>query len=460
MANETDSRNASVMPDVPWDKLRSLTASGDGKALLAYLEDLEPLATIRALFRLSGEEQEQLVALLPADRAAEIIEDLPDVHAADLIERLDASAAAEIFEELDSDHGADLLAEIEAPERQAILAKMPPDRAGSMRSLITYAADVAGGLMSTEFYVYPIAATVGDFLVDLRKRRDDVEQLPQRLVLLDVDRKPMGAVEIADVLLAEPETPLASLSKAVEPVGVDTGLTELEDYFRRYETLGAPVIDRDGHFVGRLRQHAVMDAIAERAQDEQLKSQGIVGGEELRHLPVVTRSKRRLSWLSINIVLNIIAASVIAMFQDTLSALIVLAVFLPIVSDMSGCSGNQAIAVTMRELTLGIIEPRDALRVWWQEASVGLMNGVALGFLLGVAAYLWQGNALLGVVIGAALAINTFVAVSLGGTVPLLLKAVRADPALASGPVLTTVTDMCGFFLVLGLATLALPWLT
>jgi magnesium transporter len=460
MASETDIHDVEVTPDAPWDRLKTLTESGDSEALQTYLEKLEPLATIRALFRLSGEEQESLVSLLPAERAAEIIEDLPDVHAADLIERLDAGTAANIVEELDSDHGADLLAEIEPAGRHAILAEMAPDQAGSMRDLITYPADVAGGLMSTEYYAYPIAARVEDFLVDLQKRREEVEQLPQRLILLDADRKPMGAVEIADVLLAETGTALATLSKAIEPVRVDTDLADLEDYFRRYETLGAPVIDLNGRLVGRIRQHAVMDAIAERTQEEQLKAQGIVGGEELRHLPIITRSKRRLSWLSINIVLNIIAASVIAMFQDTLSALIALAVFLPIVSDMSGCSGNQAIAVTMRELTLGIIKPRDALRVWWQEASVGLMNGIALGILLGIAAYLWQGNALLGLVIGAALAINTFVAVSIGGTVPLLLKGMRADPALASGPVLTTITDMCGFFLVLSLATLALPWLT
>jgi len=153
------------------------------------------------------------------------------------------------------------------------------------------------------------------------------------------------------------------------------------------------------------------------------------------------------------------AASVIAVFQDTVSAVIALAVFLPIVSDMSGCSGNQAVAVTMRELTLGIIRPRDALRVWWQEVSVGLLNGLALGALLSLVALLWQGSPLLGVVVGLALGLNTIVAVSIGGTVPLLLKAWRADPAIASGPLLTTVTDMCGFFLVLGLATLALPWL-
>jgi magnesium transporter len=126
---------------------------------------------------------------------------------------------------------------------------------------------------------------------------------------------------------------------------------------------------------------------------------------------------------------------------------------------MSGCSGNQAVAVSMRELTLGVVKPRDVIRVWWQEVSVGLMNGAALGLLLGVVAYFWQGNPLLGLVVGLALAINTVIAVSIGGTVPLLLKGVRADPAVASGPVLTTITDMCGFFLVLAFATLALPWL-
>ena len=448
------------IPTEPWERLRELTARKDAKALQAYLKDLEPLETVRALFRLSAEEQELLVELLPPEHAAELIEDLPDFHAADIIERLEPDAAADIVEELDSDLGADLLAEIAPRDVQAILDEMAPAQARKVRDLISYPAEVAGGLMGTEYYAYPVAASVQDFLDDLRRRRADVELLPQRVLLVDTSQRPTGAVEIADVLLADPDTPLATLSQAVEPVRVDEGLEELEDYFRRYETLGAPVVDQQGRLIGRLRQHAVFDAIAERAQEEQLKVQGIVGGEELRHLPITTRSRRRLSWLSINVLLNIIAASVIAFFQDTVSAVIALAVFLPIVSDMSGCSGNQAIAVTMRELTLGIIQPRDAFRVWWQEASVGLLNGVALGVLLGAAAYLWQGNALLGLVVGGALAINTLVAVSIGGTVPLLLKSLRADPAIASGPVLTTITDMFGFFLVLGLATLALPWLT
>jgi len=444
----------------PWKQLRLLTKAGDGPGLEAFIDSLEPADAVRALLRLEAENQQQVFELLSPDSAADLLEDLPDANAADLIERLDVEQAADIVEELPSDHGADLLADLDADDAEAILGEMVPVMAGRVRDLIAYPSDVAGGLMGTEHYAYAEHARIRDFLADLEIRREELEQLPQRIVLLSAERRPVGAVDIADVLLADPETRLSELSQRIVSVPVGASLQTLESYFDRYETLGAPVVDEQGRLVGRLRRHAVVNALAERAQEDQLKAQGIVGGEELRTMPVFTRSKRRLSWLSINIFLNIVAASVIAVFQDTLSAVIALAVFLPIVSDMSGCSGNQAVAVSMRELTMGVIQPRDVLRVWWQEVSVGLLNGLALGLLLALAAYLWQGRPALGVVVGIALALNTVVAVSIGGAVPLLLKRWHADPALASGPVLTTITDMCGFFLVLGLATLALPWLT
>ena len=177
-------------------------------------------------------------------------------------------------------------------------------------------------------------------------------------------------------------------------------------------------------------------------------------------MPLWTRSRRRLSWLSVNIVLNLGAAAVIAAFQDTLQAVIALAIFLPIISDMSGCSGNQAVAVSMRELSLGLIRPGEVLRVWLQEIGVGFINGTVLGVLVAAAAILYDGNPYLGLVVGLALAINTLVAVSIGGTVPLLVKRFGFDPAIASGPLLTTVTDMCGFFLVLGIASTMIDQLT
>jgi magnesium transporter len=234
-----------------------------------------------------------------------------------------------------------------------------------------------------------------------------------------------------------------------------SSLQELEETFDRYRFLGLPVV-ADGALVGVIRRAAVEEALAERTARQFRLVQGIIGGEEVRSLPVTVRSGRRLAFLSANIVLNVVAASVIVYFEETLASLIALAAFLPIISDMSGCSGNQAVAVSMRELALGLVRPREVLRVLASEMKVGLLNGAALGVLLGVVAWLWRGSPVLGVVVGGALAINTTVAVSIGGTVPLLLRGLGVDPALASGPILTTVTDICGFFLALGFAALAL----
>jgi magnesium transporter len=203
-----------------------------------------------------------------------------------------------------------------------------------------------------------------------------------------------------------------------------------------------------------------MEASTHRAEISLLKFSGITQGEEFRSMPLRQRAFRRLSWLSINIILNVLAASVIAFYQDTLSAVIALAVFLPIISDMSGCSGNQSVAVSIRELTLGLIRPSEIFRVLKKEIGIGLINGIILGLLLGLVAFIWQKNIYLGLVIGAALAVNTIVAISLGSTIPMILRSVKLDPALASSPILTTITDMCGFFFTLYFATVALAYIS
>jgi magnesium transporter len=443
----------------PWKHLRALVEAGDGQRLEEYISSLSAAETIHAFSRLDRGWQARLVLLLPPDAAADIVEDLPEFHAAALIERVGIVQAAEIVEALGSDRGADLLADLRHEDADAILGKMKPGFANRVRQLIRYPDDVAGGLMGVEEYACDVHETVNDFLESLRVDWEQRGHLPQRVLLVDDNSRLVGAVDLAEIMLADREKSLVSLREPVVPVSDFSNLDELDEYFERHETLGAPVVNANGQLVGRLRRQAVIDGLEKRARADQLKLQGIIGGDELRSMSLTTRSRRRLSWLSINILLNIAAASVIAYFQDTLSAVVALAVFLPIVSDMSGCSGNQAVAVSMRELSLAIVQPRDLLRVWLKEAAVGLMNGAALGVLLGLVAYLWLGNVLLGVIVGIALGFNTLIAVSIGGTVPLLLKGLRIDPAVASGPVLTTVTDMCGFLLVLGLATLALPWL-
>jgi magnesium transporter len=312
--------------------------------------------------------------------------------------------------------------------------------------------------MRTEYLAFFENLTIADVTDNLRKEAEKYRDYALKYIfVISRNGKLKGVLKMQDMLLSTPETRLSAIVvKNVSAVHHSSPLGELIGFFDTHELFGVPVVDENQILIGVVLRRDILEAETDRVTQEHLETQGIVGGDELRTMPVLLRAKRRLSWLSVNILLNVIAASVIAFHQDVLTSVIALAVFLPIISDMSGCSGNQAVAVSMRELSLGVVNPGEVLRVWWQEISVGLINGLVLGLLIGLAALLWKGNIYLGLVVGSALAINTVIAVSIGGTVPLLLKGMKVDPALASGPILTTITDMIGFFLALSFAALAI----
>jgi len=444
------------------DQLRALLKpERPPEALERQLDKINSADLLHAVFQLSPDEQRQLLEAVSPERAAQIVEEFPDGHTADLIEEMRAEDAAPILEEMSSDYRVDILAEMDRDDSEAILEYLEEEDVQEIRDLIAYPPDVAGGLMMTEFATYPMSAIVRDVVEDLTGREGDYEFLTVHYIYVVVRKRLLvGVVRLRDLVFADPDARIGSVVTKAKTVPADADLPDLEQFFMDYDIAAVPVVDDTNHLLGIVRRRSVLEALAEKAETDSLKAAGIVGGDELRSMPVLVRSKRRLSWLSINIVLNIIAASVIAMYEETLTAVIALAVFLPIVSDMSGCSGNQAVAVSMRELTLGAAEPKDVARVLGKEAIVGLINGLALGILLGCAAWAWKGSPVLGLVVGAALALNTVLAVSIGGTVPLILKRFKVDPAVASGPLLTTITDMCGFFLVLSLASLVLPYIT
>jgi len=444
----------------PWERLDALAQARDVKGLEAYVESIGPSETFRALLRLEPEARERVLTTLSPEDAAELIEEIPEEHAADLIEELEANDAASIVSELESDDQVDVLANLDPEDAEAILARMPPEEAADARKLLPYPRDVAGGLMVTEYLSYPDTATVRDVIEDLNRRVEEGISEDLHAYVISGAKRLIGVLDLRNLVLARRDTLLAQLLKPSLYVKADTALEELEEFFEREDESAVPVVDAHQALLGVVRHEDVAEAIAERSENDYRKTQGIVGGDEIRSLPVAVRSRRRLQWLSVNILLNLVAASVIAAYEETLAAAILLAVFLPMVSDMSGCSGNQAVAVSIRELSLGITKPFEVLRVWLQEIKVGLINGVVLGTLLAIVATLWKGNPWLGLVIGGALAFNTLVAVSLGGTIPLLLKRMKFDPAVASGPILTTLTDMCGFFLVLSFATAILPRLS
>ena len=431
----------------------------DGLAIADVLDPLPYSDALRLLLNLPEHDRDHAFALMPAQLAAEMVEEAPSEMAAALVAHMIPAKAAEVLDELGSDVQADVVAEMEEADADAVLGEMEDEHAEDVRRLIAYPEGTAGALMTAEAFSFPQEATVGTVLRRLASEDEDFERYRgQHPYMVDDAGRPVGVVSLRGLLTAKRSMHLSEIMIAPLSVSVETPLETLENIFDEHPFLGLPVVEADGRLAGSLSRLAVDEALAERAESENLRRQGVFG-DELRSMPTLVRSRRRLAWLSANIVLNIIAASVISAYEETLAAVIAIAVFLPMVSDMSGCSGNQAVGVTMRELSLGLVRPADAVRVWLKEVSVGAMNGVALGILIGIVAWAWKGNPWLGLVIGAALAFNTVLAVSIGGVVPLLLKRLGQDPAAASGPLLTTITDMAGFFLVLSLASLAMPLL-
>ena len=443
----------------PWDMISDLISAENSIELTSYINALSPHETARAISRLTAEEQLRLFSLLSPEDAADVIEDIPETQAADLVEDMPSERAAAIMEELTSDSLVDVLAKIDEDASQAILEKMDRQEAGEARMMLAYAPDCAGGLMISEYLAYTTEHTIQNVLDDLQANRSEyIDYNVQYFYVVDPEKKLVGVLRLHDLLFPDRKTRLSQIMiSSPLCVSAKTSLEELEAFFEEHRLFGVPVVGDAGLLVGVVLPAAIEAAVNKRKTKTFLRLSGIIGGEEFRTMPLLSRSGRRLSWLSMNIVLNIIAASVIAMYQDTLAAVITLAVFLPMVSDMSGCSGNQAVAVSMRELSLGLVRPGELFWVLAKEAKIGIINGLVLGLLLGGVAFYWKGNPWLGLVVGGALATNTLVSVLLGGMLPLILKRFKLDPALVSSPLLTTVTDMCGFFFVLSFAAAILP---
>ena len=451
------------MPDIskaknPAETLIEVLRTEDPLQINAFLGDLKPGDEARALAQLDKVQQQRLLEILGPEKSAELLVKITGRGVVSVIEQMPLKQAADIFDEMPSRQQVDILRRLKEKDAAQIIGAFAAPRAEKLRELIAYPEDTAGGLMIPEYLAFSRGMTVRDVLDDLREHGEVYSDYAiQYAYVVSEAGRLLGVLRLRDLLLAPKSKPLMDIMiKDPQKVRVDTTLKDLKEFFKQVNYLGVPVVDSEDRLLGVVLAAVVREAVNKRSNQIFLQFSGIVGGEEFRTMPLFKRSSRRLSWLSINIVLNIVAASVIALYQDTLEKAIVLAVFLPIISDMSGCSGNQAVAVSIRELSLGLVRPKELLRVLSKESSIGIINGVVLGLLLGGVAFLWKGNPYLGLVIGVSLAANTLLAVSFGGMIPLILRRVGADPALASGPLLTTITDMCGFFFVLSFASVLL----
>jgi len=442
----------------PWERIGAIIQRRGAAELEGYLDTLSPAEVARAISRLDDDAQAGLLALLEPKDAADLIEELSDVQGADIIEELPVPQAAAIVDEMESDHRVDVLGEMDAGDAEAILRAMDPEEAEDARKLLTYPEDTAGGIMVTEYVAYPQSRRVTDALGDLRKNAQEYADYGVQYIYVESEKRTLvGVLPLHDLVMAPGDASLASVMIA-NPVYVlaDASLEEVEQLFDRFAFVGLPVTDEQGRLLGVVRRSDAEQAFGERSEKKFMRFSGIIGGDELRNMGLFSRAFGRLSWLTVNMVLNVLAAVVIVFYMRTIEAVVALAVVLPIICNMSGCSGNQAVAVSIREISLGIINPRDLGRVMLKEIQVGVINGLVLGVLFGGVTFLWKGSPYLGLVVGTALALNTVVAVCLGGGLPLMLRRMKIDPALAASPVMATIVDMCGFFLVLSFAAYAL----
>ena len=442
----------------PSEQLEAALENKDVPSLEAFVRETSAGEVARAVSRLDDQQQSELMTLLSADTAAFLMEVLSHTQAAGILDDLSAEDAAAILDEMPSDEQADLLGQLEREDAAAIIEQMHPEEASDARLLTSYPPESAGGLMITEYLAFFESMTVTDVLNDIRTNAEQYKEYDvQYVYVIDSAGKLIGVIRLRDLVMTPGHTKIASIMiDAPRYVYATDDLDKLEDFFDANYFYAVPVVDHLSRLIGVVRRASMEEALGDRSDMALLRFGGIIAGEELRTMPVWSRAMRRLAFLTPNIFLDLISASVVAFFEPTIAKVTALAIFLPILSDMSGCSGNQAVAVSIRELSLGLVRAEEIMHTVMKEVAVGIINGVALGALLGLIAYAMRGDQFvwIGLVVGVSLAADTVIAVIIGGAVPQVLKLMKMDPAMASGPILTTITDICGFFMCLSMATM------
>jgi magnesium transporter len=427
---------------------------GDGLRLRELLSALHPADVADLMGFLSAEDRSQIVPSIPPDALAEILPELDDRIREELLEKLPANALAEALQELDSDDAAAVVEDLEEEQRQAVLAAMPDVDRAAIESSLSFEDETAGRLMQREVMAAPQFWTVGHTIDHVRGHDADLPELFFDIYVVDPAFKPVGAVPVSRLLRTKRDMELQAIMEPVTEIGVDLDQEEVAYIFEKYHLISAPVVDADGRLVGQITVDDIVNIIQEENREDILALGGVSDVGRDAGISGVVRS--RLPWLVVNLGTAIFAASVISLFEESIEALVALAVLMPIVASMGGNAGTQALTVAVRALAMRELNASNAARIVVREIAVGLTNGALLAVLMASVAWFWFHSAGLALVIAMAMMLNLTAAALAGVLLPLTLDRLGRDPAVASPVFVTTVTDVVGFFTFLGLATLLL----
>jgi magnesium transporter len=419
------------------------------------LEHLHPADRATVFRELDRDDQNLLVNLLSPDELGAILEYMPEDDRLEVASRIELGTLSRVLDEVDSDVAADVLHELTPTEAEQVLGQMK-ERA-EVERLLPYADTSAGGLMMPVPIVLRPWMTAEDAINLLRREKPDTD-IVYYLFVVDENDRLVGVVSLRQLVIADPDTPIGQImDPQVIHVGPDTDQEEVARLMEHYDLLALPVVDRDRRLLGMVLIEDVVDVIEEEATEDMFRMVGL--SEEERALGPVSESVRlRLPWLIVNLYTAFLAGWVVSLFEDSIAKVAALAAIMPVISGQGGNDGIQTVTVIIRSLALGEIHIHDVFRLLRKQILIALANGVVIGGLTGLTVILWKGNAALALIAAVAMVLNMIVAGIFGVIIPITLKLLRRDPAQASGVILTTFTDVCGFFIFLGLATLLLNW--
>jgi magnesium transporter len=447
--------------DVVLDSVKRLLRIGATANLLNLLQKQYPADLAQIFGALLDTERSAVFTLLVERQpklAMETISEMGPEPGAQLLTGRSAEDIAKLLHELPSDDAAALIDYLPEELSREVLELMRRKESGQVESLLEYGEQTAGRIMNPNVFALGEDLTVGESITALQGSRD--VEMVFYLYVVDVRRHLVGVTSLRRLLLVSPETPLKRImTPDIISVRVDTDQEEVARQVASYNLLAVPVVDEENKLVGVVTVDDVIDVIKDEATEDLLRLAGVSGDERIA-TPAGEAIRKRLPWLGVNLVTAFVAASVVALFEGTIEKVTALAVFMPIVAGMGGNAATQTLTVIVRGLALGELSWGNARKALGKEAVIGLGNGLALGVVAAGVAWITKNDPMLGLLLGMAMVCNMFVAATAGTLVPLGLKAMKVDPALASSVFITTFTDVVGFGSFLGLATVFLKYLS
>jgi magnesium transporter len=427
---------------------------GDTERLRELLGALHPADVADLMGFLSADDREELVPHLDPEILGEVLSELDTEIREEILEHVPSATLAKALGEMESDDAADVVDDLEADKRAQVLAALPDIERAAIETTLAYEDETAGRLMQREVVAAPQFWTVGQTIDHLRRESEELPELFFDVYVVDPAYKPVGACPVSHLLRSQRDIPLAQIMEQVTEIPVDMDQEEVAYIFDKYRLISAPVIEPGGRLVGQITVDDIVGVIQEETEEDILALAGVSdAGRDAGFLGIV---QSRLPWLLINLVTEVIAVIVIGPFQPMIAKIVVLVMLLPIVSSLGGNAGTQALTVAVRAIASKELNAANAARIIFRELVVGLLNGAAVGFVLGAGLFVWMHDWKLSLVVFLAIIANLFVAALGGILAPIVLDRFGRDPAVSSSVVVTFMTDFFGFLALLGISALIL----